>query len=76
MSKDRSKGRAKFLNKQRYFGFIDRKGGGEVFFHGSDVPEDRDLEEGEEASSLTQEDEGEVKAVKVRRVERIEEEWD
>ncbi|MBA7472790.1 hypothetical protein ES707_08122 [subsurface metagenome] len=64
------KGIVKFFNSKKGYGSVEREDQqGDVFFHVSDVEEDRYLEQNDEVEFETAEDPGgKQKAVKVRRV--------
>lgn len=68
MNEEKMKGKVKFFNPRRYFGFIESEGKKDLFFHGSDVLEEKDLEEGDEVEFETEESEKGLQAVKVERV--------
>ena len=68
------RGKVKFYNTQRGFGFITREDNNEgIFFHHSDVGEDRYLEQNDEVEfSIGEGKEGKDKAINVKRIERQE----
>lgn len=70
----RVQGKVKFFNRNKGYGFIDvpdqEKG---IFFHYSDVLEDRDLEENDEVEFEMGEGPKGPKAINVKRVEEKEE---
>jgi len=68
MNDEREKGKVKFFSKSRFFGFIGREGEEDVFFHGSNVLEEKDLEQDEEVSFEIEEKEKGLQAVKVERI--------
>ncbi len=74
MSEEILRGKVKFFNTDRGYGFInipDQEKG--IFFHHSDVLEDRDLEQDEEVEFAMGEGPKGPKAINVRRVEEKEE---
>ncbi|MBA7496412.1 hypothetical protein ES702_07020 [subsurface metagenome] len=68
-------GTVKFFSKHRFFGFITREGEEkEIFFHGSNVLQQEDLEEGQEVVFDVVETEKGLQAVKIERIQEQEEE--
>lgn len=66
---ERVLGTVKFFAKHRFFGFITREGEEkDIFFHGSNVLQEEDLEEGQEVVFDIVETEKGLQAVKVERV--------
>ena len=70
---ERVTGKVKFFAAHRFFGFITRSEGEDeekdIFFHGSNVLQKEDLEEGQEVVFDVIETEKGLQAVKVERVE-------
>lgn len=68
-------GKVKFFTKHRFFGFITREDEEkDLFFHGSNVLQEEDLEEGQEVVFDIVETEKGLQAVKVERVAEEQEE--
>ena len=44
------KGKVKFFNPRKFFGFIEREGENDLFFHGSNILEKQELTEGDTVS--------------------------
>ena len=62
------KGKVKFYNERRSFGFIAGEDGKDVFVHKSDIPEGTILEENDEVEfEVTETDRG-IKAINVKKL--------
>jgi CspA family cold shock protein len=69
MSEDRLRGKVKWFNGAKGYGFIQRPGAPDLFVHFSDILEEpSELAEGEEVEFELREDPQGNRAVKVRRV--------
>jgi CspA family cold shock protein len=60
------KGKVKWFNPDRNYGFIEREGGNDLFVHGSEVEGEKILKEGDEVSFEVEEGDRGPKAVKVK----------
>ena len=67
----RYKGKVKFYNNNRGFGFLKRNNGEDLFFHFSDVEGNEYLQQNDEVEfEIGEGKEGKSKAVKVKRLEK------
>ena len=68
MSEERFKGTVKFFNPRKYFGFIEREGENDLFFHGSNILEKKELTEGDTVSFEVEEGKKGPMAVKITKI--------